>query len=135
MKPRLAALLTVAAFTAGLRADDTSALIDASFQTHPPGATDLAPREPAASASVAEEFERSFSAPRLLSLDYSPPVTTLIETLLRAIEAEPVTRAAMPGANEKTLEDRLVVELAREVLRLRAETDALRAEIERLKTP
>jgi hypothetical protein len=131
MKP-LAPLLVLGAFVAASlsRADESRALIDASFQTHPPGSTDLVPREP---IPPAEDFAQVFSAPKPLSLDYSPPVATPIETLLRAIEAEPVVAAAMPGANAKSLEDRLVVELAREVLRLRSETDALRAEIDRLK--
>ena len=93
-------------------------------------AADLAPAgRPAAS----EDFAGSFSAAPVLALDYSPPVSTPVETLLKAIEAAPAIGAAMPGAGAKTLEERLVVELAREVLRLRAETDALRAEIDRIK--
>ena len=86
-------------------------------------------KQPASSG----DFAGAFATAPALALDYSPPVATPVETLLKAIEAKSVALAVMPGTATKSLEDRLVVELAREVRRLRAETDALRAELDRIK--
>ena len=59
--------------------------------------------------------------------------TPEIDRLLKAIEARKGSHAVMPGTNKASLEDQLVVELAKEVIRLKEENRKLSIKIDELK--
>lgn len=63
----------------------------------------------------------------------NPDSAVEITRLLKAIEDRKAVPSTMPGTNKTSLEDQLVVELAKEVLRLKEENYKLSTQIEDLK--
>ena len=102
-----------------------SNLIEDSLKTFPPGSIDRITTQPAG----------EFHSTTEVSLGEFTPAEpdSEISRLLKAIQDRKSGAAIMPGTQAPTLENLLLVELAREVIRLKEENRKLSIQIDALK--
>lgn len=114
-------------------------IIENSWKTLPPGSTDLVrpPRPPIGLGEALEVGDVTFGEIQFDPIPVEKPTfqveLTEIRSLLEEIEARRLS-FAMPGTNQRSAEDRLVVLLARELLKLKEENARLQVEVDALKS-